>query len=102
MHALCWIHAERIIAKIIPFTEEQRIAVESTREKIWDFYIDLKHYKQNPADDKKNELTICFDEIFQEKTCFITLNNSFEKLKSFLISFVFQHDYTSVYITIFI
>lgn len=34
LHALCWVHAERTIHKIIPFTDVEKAAVKSTRGKI--------------------------------------------------------------------
>ncbi len=80
LHALCWIHAERTISKLIPFNENQRAALETTRENIWGFYADLKLYKVNPTQKMKIELENKFDEIFQEKTCYMTLNNALNRL----------------------
>jgi len=80
LHALCWVHAERTIHKIIPYTDKQRSALNSTRDKIWQLYADLKAYKKNPTAQKKNELENRFDEIFQKKTCFITLNLALKRL----------------------
>ena len=80
LHALCWIHAERTISKIVPFTKKQRAALEVIRKRIWDFYGELKLYKKNPTLKKKIELEDQFDEIFQEETCFITLNQALGRL----------------------
>ncbi|HDH13119.1 MAG TPA: transposase, partial [Nitrospirae bacterium] len=80
LHALCWIHAERTIHKIVPFTDNQRSALESVRQRIWKFYADLKLYKENPAQEKKIQLQDRFDEIFQEETCFVTLNLALKRL----------------------
>lgn len=80
LHMLCWVHAERTIHKIVPFTDDQRTAVESIREKIWDLYYDLKIYKENPTIESKIELEKRFDELFQEKTCFTTLNLAMTRL----------------------
>jgi hypothetical protein len=80
LHALCWVHAERTIHKIIPYTDEQRLALTSTLDKIWKLYADLKAYKENPTAQKKSELENRFDEIFQEKTCFVTLNLALKRL----------------------
>jgi hypothetical protein len=51
IHGLCWVHAERTINKLVPFTDAHREALESIRSKIWDFYADLKGYKDNPTSD---------------------------------------------------
>ncbi len=80
LHALCWVHAERTIHKIVPYTDEQRSTLKSTRDKIWKLYADLKIYKENPTAENKAELENRFDEIFQEKTCFITLNLALKRL----------------------
>ena len=47
LHALCWIHAERIINKLVAFTEQQRQAVIDIKNQLWEFYSDLKFYKEN-------------------------------------------------------
>ncbi len=80
LHGLCWIHAERTINKIIPFSEEQRVALEDIRSRIWQLYADLKAYKDAPEEAKKAELQERFDAIFTTKTCFVTLNQALKRL----------------------
>ncbi len=80
LHALCWVHAERTINKIVPFTDDQRIALDSILDRIWILYDDLKSYKENPSSAKKIELENQFDEIFQEQTCFVILNHALKRL----------------------
>jgi len=80
LHALCWIHAERTIHKLIPFCEAHRQALEAVRQQIWDYYQDLKAFKLAPTPEKKSELRHCFDEIFTQKTCFQTLNLALKRL----------------------
>jgi hypothetical protein len=41
-HAMCWIHAERLVHKLEPTNVAHRKAVELTRMLIWWFYRDLK------------------------------------------------------------
>ena len=48
-HALCWVHAERLIYKIDGFCDWQRAAVARTRALIWWFYADLKAYRREPS-----------------------------------------------------
>ena len=43
-HALCWVHAERLIHKLVGFNESQRRAIERTRARVWRFYAALKTY----------------------------------------------------------
>ena len=80
LHALCWIHAERTIRKLVGFNDEQRAALENTRTRIWDLYQILKGYKEAPAKAKKAEIEERFDEIFTQKTCFETLNLALKRL----------------------
>ena len=80
LHALCWIHAERTINKLVGFSDEQREVLEQTRARIWSFYDELKVYKEAPSDKKKAELQAQFDDIFTTKTCFATLNKALLRL----------------------
>ena len=80
LHALCWIHAERTIKRLIGLTEEQRQAVEDSRSRIWEFYADLKAYKEAPDEAGKAELAARFDEIFTQKTCFVSLNQALKRI----------------------
>jgi hypothetical protein len=44
LHALCWIHANRAIDKIVPCTEPAKKDLDSVKDQIWQFYEDLKAY----------------------------------------------------------
>ena len=80
LHALCWIHAERLINKLVPYTEAQRIDLALIRDRIWGFYQELKQYKENPTAKWSTTLTKTFDEIFTTKTCFTSLNLALQRL----------------------
>ena len=80
VHALCWIHAERSIAKLVGFNEAQRKAVAEARSRIWSFYQDLKTYRLNPDRDKKAELRERFDSIFTTRTCYAMLNQALKRI----------------------
>ncbi|MBB4267428.1 hypothetical protein [Roseospira visakhapatnamensis] len=47
-HALCWVHAERLVHKLDTFTEAARAAKETVRSLIWWGYADLKAYRAAP------------------------------------------------------
>ncbi|MER8843063.1 hypothetical protein NKH86_31150 [Mesorhizobium sp. M0913] len=51
-HALCWVHAEWLVHKLIPMTPDQRQAVDIMRQLIWWFYRDLKSYQADPCPPK--------------------------------------------------
>jgi hypothetical protein len=79
-HALCWIHAERLINKLIAPSEEKRKILEDVKEQIWDFYAELKEYKVSPDKTKRIQLQERFREIFTQKTDFQTLNLALRRL----------------------
>ena len=82
-HALCWVHAERLINRLIPITEGQRQAVETVQDQLWDFYQELKTYKTltNPKQQQlKARLEERFDQIFTQTTLFETLNQVLKRL----------------------
>ena len=64
-HALCWVHAERLVYKLIPANDGQRSAVEVTRRMIWWFYRELKAFKLAPGPERAAELRARFDGIFK-------------------------------------
>jgi hypothetical protein len=79
-HALCWVHAERTIDKIIPYGEAPRQAIQETRTQIWQLYKDLKAYKSHPTPEAKIALAARFDTIFTTPTCSIPLNRALGRL----------------------
>ncbi len=80
-HALCWVHAERLIHKLIGFTEWQRVAVERIRARVWWFYADLKTYCRDPTPARKRALDRRFDRIFATRTGFATLDRLLDRLR---------------------
>jgi hypothetical protein len=48
-HALCWVHAERLVHKLDTFTDPQRATQQRIRTLIWNFYADLKITGPTPA-----------------------------------------------------
>jgi hypothetical protein len=79
-HALCWVHAERLVHKLIGFNEQQRQAIDITRQLIWWFYRDLKIYKDNPCPKRATRLRARFNRIFSRKTGFVTLDRLLARL----------------------
>jgi len=79
-HALCWVHAERLVHKLLPATPEQRRAVEVTRALIWWLYADLKAWKRDPCPRRAAALRARFDRIFKRKTDYVTLDRLLARL----------------------
>ena len=80
LHALCWIHAERAILRLIGFNDAQREALENVRTEIWDLYRELKAYKVTPDKKKKARLERRFDQIFTKCTCYAALNDAMKRI----------------------
>jgi Transposase IS66 family len=81
-HALCWIHAERLVHKLDAFTEERRHAKEGIQSRIWALYADLKAYRSQPTESAKRELTERFTAIFSTRTGYATLDKLLGRLKA--------------------
>jgi len=81
-HALCWVHAERLVHKLDTFTAEQRVSQQRVRSLIWDFYADLKAYRLNPTPRRRNQLRARFDRIFNRRTGFVTLDRLLARLRA--------------------
>ena len=79
-HALCWVHAERLVHKLDTFTDRQRAAQQHLRHLIWWFYNDLKAYQREPTSRRKAALRIRFDRIFKRRTGFATLDRLLARL----------------------
>lgn len=79
-HALCWIHAERALNKLIAYDEEKRETLENVEKQVWEFYKDLKAYKISPDSTKKAQLEERFEEIFTQKTNFQMLNLTLKRI----------------------
>ena len=80
LHSLCWIHANRAIDKIVPFTDQAKKDLESVKDQIWQLYEGLKAYKQNPRAADKKRLNAMFDQIFTQKTDSTSLNLALKRI----------------------
>jgi hypothetical protein len=79
-HALCWVHAERLVHKLDTFTDQHRAAQTRVRGLIWDFYADLKAYRAKPSPRRATALRTRFDRIFLRRTGFATLDRLLKRL----------------------
>jgi hypothetical protein len=80
LNALCWVHAERTIHKLLACSDVNRQAQEAVRGQIWTFYQQLKAYRQAPDEITRQCLEARFDEIFTQKTAFHSLNRALKRL----------------------
>jgi hypothetical protein len=79
-HALCWVHAERLVHKLDTFTELHRLAQQQVRKLIWNYYAALKKYRTNPSNSRRLSLRARFDRIFRRRTGFVTLDRLLARL----------------------
>src|SRR5918911_1335939 len=80
LHALCWVHAERLVHKLDTFTDRQHAAQQLVRALVWWFYADLKAYKRAPERRRRHELRARFDRVFRRRTGFATLDRLLARL----------------------
>jgi len=79
-HALCWVHAERLVYKLQPSNPAFQKAVDLTRTLIWWFYADLKTYKREPDRKRARMLRARFDRIFTKNTGYVMLDRLLARL----------------------
>ena len=71
---MCWVHAERLVHKLLPVTAAQRRAVDLVRQLIWWFYRDLKAWQYQPDRRRAASLRTRFERIFRRRTGYVTLD----------------------------
>jgi phosphoglycolate phosphatase-like HAD superfamily hydrolase len=74
MNALCWVHAERGIDRLLPVSDAQRRAQEQVQDEVWQLYQQLKAYRTAPKARRSPQLRREFERIFTQTTCFPELN----------------------------
>ncbi|MFL5189817.1 MAG: transposase [Microvirga sp.] len=79
-HALCWVHAERHLEKLMPASPKQAQAVELVRQTIWCFYRSLKLWKQSPTPGGERAFRQQFNRIFGLRTGYKELDELLARL----------------------
>jgi len=93
LHALCWIHEERLYTKLIPLFPYHQRLVDEFRSRIWKYYRELTEYKKAPNEKEKVRLSLSFDEIFSTKTGYKALDERIELTKEKKDSLLVVLDY---------
>jgi hypothetical protein len=81
VHAACWVHAERPLARMIPHNEEHRLAIDRVRQQIWELYQDLKAYQQQPQPLQVPVLTARFDALCAQRTAYPSINHVLQEMR---------------------
>lgn len=80
MIGLCWLHAERHVARLIPLNQREQKAYDHTRDAIWKYYQRLKAYRTSPTPQKKARLERDFERLFLRRTGYAELNEALRKI----------------------
>ena len=81
VHAACWVHAERPLARMIPHNEQHRLAIEQVRQQLWELYQDLKAYRQQPQPDQAPVLTARFEALCGRQTVYPSINQVLKDMR---------------------
>jgi hypothetical protein len=80
LHALCWLHAERSIRKLVPVSPREQAAIEGIRDAVWKYYQRLRTYRESPTPKRKAALERDFDRLFRRRTGFADLNEALRRI----------------------
>src|SRR4051812_43147855 len=81
-HALCWVHAERHLRRLVCATAEQQRLVDLQRQLVWWLYADLKLYKDDPNPARRAALKQRFARIFGRVTGFAELDEAVARIRA--------------------
>jgi hypothetical protein len=81
IHALCWIHAERVLAKLLGFNAPQRAALASTRSELWAIYDALKAYKKAPDVLTAAAIEARFGKLCATRTGYASLDQALKRMR---------------------
>ena len=82
LHGLCWLHAERNVARVVPLSPAQHGTLERVRDQIWKYYQRLKAYRLAATPQKKSRLQRDFDTLFLQETGFVELDDALARMHS--------------------
>lgn len=80
VHASCWLHAERPLARLVPFGEAHRQAIAGVRQRLWELYQDLKAYRAKPDPSPKGGLEARFDALCAWRTGYPSIDGVLKEM----------------------
>ena len=81
IHGLCWKHAERPLVQLKSYNPIQREQLEKKQKEYWQYYQDLKAYKERPNEKKALKLKQVFDDLCISIKNYASLNKVLNDLK---------------------
>jgi len=80
--ALCWIHDGRHYQALEPCVAQHGQWLEAFRERYWDYYKQLRAYRQAPTPERATQLREQFDELFSTVTGYDALDQRIAKTRT--------------------
>jgi hypothetical protein len=81
VHASCWIHAERPLAKLVPHNDQHRAEIDKVRGQIWDLYQDLKAYRGQADEARRSVLEARFDALVGQRTGYPSIDGVLKEMR---------------------
>lgn len=81
VHAACWVHADRPLAKLVPHNEEHRAVIEKVRTLLGDLYKDLKAYRDQPDETQRPLLAARFDTLVEQRTGYPSIEGVLQEMR---------------------
>src|SRR5262249_19767290 len=81
VHAACWVHADRLFAKLLPHNEQHRAVIENIRSQIWDLYRDMQAYRAQPQETRRPHLQARFDAITEQRTGYPNVDSGLKEMR---------------------
>ena len=81
VHAGCWIHAERPLAKLVPHNDQHRAEIEKIRSQIWELYKDLKAYREKPDQAQRPLFEARFDALVEQRTGYPSIDGVLKEMR---------------------
>ncbi len=79
--ALCWVHDGRHYAKLTPMVPSFQQELESFQDRYWNYYRELRAYRQAPTLEEAARLERAFDELFKTAVTYKGLSDRMKKTR---------------------
>jgi hypothetical protein len=79
---LCWVHEGRPYKKLCPVVPLHRQQLDNFLKCFWDYYRELRTYKQSPSEAEHARLETVFDKLFATQTGYEALDDRIAKTRA--------------------
>ena len=83
VHAGCWIHAERPLAKLVPHNDQHRAEIEKIRSQVWELYQGLKAYREQPDPASRPVFDARFDALVEQRTGYPRIDGVLKEIRDY-------------------